>query len=71
MCVTDEDLSTERFSFLGSGEKLERVIFGEGGFLTVFSHEDKLTLRPVSYTHLDVYKRQFQSWSAFISPSPL
>ena len=49
MCVTDEDLSTERFSFLGSGEKLERVIFGEGGFLTVFSHENKLTLRLINF----------------------
>lgn len=49
MCVTDQELTTERFSFLGNGEKLKRVIFGEGGFLTVFSLDGKLTLRLIGF----------------------
>lgn len=45
MAVLDEELCTVRFSSLGNGEKLEAVIPGEGGFLTVFSSEEKITLR--------------------------
>lgn len=45
MAVLDEDLCTVRFSPLGNGEKLEAAIPGEGGFLTAFSSEGKITLR--------------------------
>ena len=79
MCVTDEDLSTERFSFFGSGEKLERVIFGEGGFLRSFvdkffdimnkagTYEGKIVVvQPIANGLCDVLNEQKGKYNLFL-----
>ena len=40
------------------------VGYEEGGYLTEAVHRKPYSVVPVSYTHLDVYKRQASSWAA-------
>ena len=41
----------------GLGREFVKQLADEGGCAEIWA-----IARPVSYTHLDVYKRQYQSW---------
>ena len=50
------------------GKTDSREVLGSG---FIISKDGKIVTNPVSYTHLDVYKRQITTWSPIVSASEL